>query len=323
MRFYFRCALAYTTFAFLVVLVRYGDGAQLIVAAASSHMAQAIGYTLRWLAPCVVVIFLLLGRTAFRARLPELFYAVAGALVLQLGFSFLKASIPNLVPFYADPALADLDRWLAGGRDAWEWAYAIAPQIHATSLLPIYLFFWSSLAIIMPSIVALSDDDPARVRRFILLRLFVWIFIGNGLATLFSSVGPVFYDALYGGDRFVPLLVAMEAAGVSETKIGVIQHYLWSGYQNNQLQLGSGISAFPSVHVGIAAATANYLVERHRFFLIPGAAFVAIIFYLSIYTGYHYAVDGVASLVLVLAAAHYLRRRYRADLEGAARPSGI
>jgi len=250
-------------------------------------------------------------------------YAVAGALVLQLGFSFLKASIPNLVPFYADPDLADLDRWLSGGRDAWEWAFAIGPTIHATSLLPIYLFLWSSLAVIMPSFVALTDDDPVRVRRFVLLRLFVWIILGNGVATLFSSVGPVFYDALYGGDRFAPLLAAMDAAGVTQTKVGVIQHYLWAGYLNDQLQLGSGISAFPRVHVGIAAETANYLVERHRFFLIPGAAFVAIIFYLSIYTGYHYAVDGVASLVLVLAAAHYLRRRYRADLEGAARPSGI
>jgi membrane-associated phospholipid phosphatase len=75
------------------------------------------------------------------------------------------------------------------------------------------------------------------------------------------------------------------------------QETLWT----NLGGLLSCISAFPSVHVAIACVAALYLRERFRPFRLIGDAFVAMILLISVYSGYHYLLDGVASLVIVLA----------------------
>ncbi len=91
--------------------------------------------------------------------------------------------------------------------------------------------------------------------------------------------------------------------------IGDIQSYLWTSYEARALLFGSGISAFPSVHLGIATLTALYLFERQRYLLLPGIAFVAVILFLSVYSGYHYAIDGYFSIVAVIGLWLGLRRR--------------
>ena len=62
---------------------------------------------------------------------------------------------------------------------------------------------------------------------------------------------------------------------------------------------GGGISAFPSMHAAMATLWAGYLVERSRWLAPIGLGFLAVILYLSVYTGWHYAVDGIASIAVV------------------------
>ena len=61
------------------------------------------------------------------------------------------------------------------------------------------------------------------------------------------------------------------------------------------------MSAFPSMHVAVATVTALYLAERSRLLGLIGAAFWAVVMFLSVYTGYHYALDGIAATGMVLA----------------------
>src|SRR5690606_22316216 len=104
------------------------------------------------------------------------------------------------------------------------------------------------------------------------------------------------------GTRFADFHTAFATAGLTETRMNYINGYLWHNYAESSAGVGSGISAFPSVHVGVATLTLLYLVERSRHLLLPGIAFLAVILVLSVYTGYHYAIDGYFSIVFMIVA---------------------
>ena len=235
-------------------------------------------------------------------------YALAATAVTQAAFSIVKLGIPTMVPFYADAWLAEADRWLAGGRDPWEIAHQMAGFLPVQAMLPAYSTVWTVPAFGLPVILAATDRDAGRTARFILLYVFCWIVVGNVLAIAGSSAGPVFYDALLGGNRFAGLHSALVQSGMSENGFGMMQRQLWGVYADGSMALGFGISAFPSVHVAIATLTALYLAERNRWLVVPGFAFLAIVQFLSVYSGYHYALDGYISIVLIVSVWLVLRR---------------
>ncbi|MCB2116319.1 MAG: phosphatase PAP2 family protein [Rhodobacteraceae bacterium] len=159
--------------------------------------------------------------------------------------------------------------------------------------------------------VALTDEDAARRRRFIALFFLAWVGLGNALAIAGSSVGPVFYDGLLDSDRFALLDSALAASPIQGTGFAQVQDYLWQAHTDGGVAFGSGISAFPSVHVAVATMTMLYLYERRLMLVLPGILFLGAIFFLSIYSGYHYALDGYVSFVVVLGAWVMLRRAAR------------
>ncbi len=263
----------------------------------------------------VFLVFIMIYRRSIE-QVKGAIYACAGCVTLQAGFSLSKCAIPAIVPFYADAGLAEFDRLIHGGSDPWVITHAsLAPET-ALTILPAYLEVWGIVAFGLPILVAISDTNIARVNRYVALYLCVWIGLGNILAIAGSSVGPVFFDRLLGGDRFADLTLVLQQSGVSATTVGRLQNYLWTSYEAGALLFGSGISAFPSVHLGIATLAALYLYERWRFLLLPGLIYVMLVEFLSVYTGYHYALDGYTSIVLVSLAWAWLRRRELRQAEG-------
>jgi hypothetical protein len=316
MRFFFSVALVYALVGLGVVLPRYDRLADFLPNALSAitDYADLVKGTAIWFLPIAVVLPLVLRPNALKARAVSVFLAVMGCVAMQVGFTFLKSSIPSFVPFYADPYLAAFGRFLHGGVDPWVLAHrAVSPQV-ALDLLPVYLQIWTICAISLPVFIALSDDNAERIRRFVWMYLFCWIIIGNVLAILFSSVGPVYYDRLLGGDRFAQLQGVLAQSGIKSSTIGVLQDFLWQAYKSHELIIGTGISAFPSVHLGIASTTALYISERSLLFLPVGVIFVGIILFLSVYTGYHYATDGYFSILVVVGFWAWLRRKGRQEV---------
>ena len=237
-----------------------------------------------------------------------------GALFFQSGFSLIKTSLPYIVPFYADPFFADLDFVLHGGSPPWKLVRQIMGGFPIDRLYVAYLHIWSIAAICLPALVGALDNDAARVRRTIILYVTVWIILGNVFALMGMSAGPVYYDRLLGGERFADLTAALLSDGVVASSIGVVQSELWNIYSEHGQSFGSGISAFPSVHVGIAVVVAIYFWERSRWLLPFGVAFAAIILFLSVYTGYHYAVDGYVSVAFTVAVWRWLLHRDKKDI---------
>ncbi len=242
--------------------------------------------------------------------------SVLAFFLVKSGFTMFKAAMPGVSGFWADHGLAEIDRVLHFGIDPWELAHSIAPWLDAGIASAIYLHFWVALAFLFTMLITVFDQDEVRRNRYLWLNAFAWIGLGNVVAVATLSSGPIYYDALHGGERFMGLHAALNTVGLQETATGFIQWKLLDHHLAGLSALGTGISAFPSVHVGVAAVIACYLWDARP---IPGArvvgiAFLVIIQFLSVWLGWHYAVDGYFSIMAVLMArAVLLRMPFRRD----------
>ena len=310
MKLFFRIVVLYVIVSFAITAFMRDLTVDLVVEAgiATMQFATVIVSASSRMLPVFAIVPFIIGWRSFVTNIHLVVYAILGSIFLQLGFTFFKSTIPMIVPFYADPWFANFDQWLHGGYDPWELVHWAGQYLPVDRLLPAYLWIWSIPAVALILIIAVTDRDQARTIRFVVLYLACWLVLGNVIALAGSSVGPVYYDALLGGDRFAGLHAALAESDITNTSIGRIQKFLWAAYAERGVALGSGISAFPSVHVGIATITALYLAERSRWLAVPGYAFLAVILFLSVYTGYHYAIDGYFSILFIVGLWVALRR---------------
>lgn len=255
------------------------------------------------------LIFALFGMQTLKERSVEVGLAVAVCLILPAAFTLIKTSMPFITPFFADPFFASLDKALHFGTDPWELVHALPATVILDRLLPFYLSGWALPAFFLPIFIAATDGDADRRHRTMVLFVFSWVAIGNILAIAGMSAGPVFYDRLLGADRFALLVSELNASGVAASSVGATQEFLWAVHTAKAQAMGSGISAFPSVHLAIATVTAIYLAERSIWLLPVGISFVGAILLLSIYTGYHYALDGYFSIIVTIGLWVWLRKR--------------
>ena len=209
-------------------------------------------------------------------------------------FTTLKFEIPESVPFYADPWLADLDHAIHAG-EPWLLAHAHAPSWTPAVIEALYTQAWFTEWFGVFFFVAFWSNRPARARYLWAFSLTLLI-VGTMLATLLSSVGPILYDRIYGGDRFAGLLETLAANG--NNSFLEYANYLLAAHDQRQAAFGTGISAMPSVHVAMAVLNAWFLTSLNRGVGVIGWAFAAAILFGSVYSGWHYAIDGYVSAAI-------------------------
>lgn len=301
----------YLGVALLVPLIFIDGGMTGFLAVSkSARILWSIGdYFLIGILAGFVVLALTVESKALRVRAPVIIYAILASILLQAGFSIFKNAMPFVAPYFADPFMAMVDWGLHFGVDPWVIAHKLGDFLPTDIMLHTYFAAWILPAFSLPIIIAATDDNYERMGRTVILFAVAWIFVGNILAFAGLSVGPVYYDRLLGGVRFADLAVALQETGVASSRIGETQQVLWDIYIGKIPKVGSGISAFPSVHVSIATVTAIYLCERSKWLIPVAAAFLFMTLFLSVYTGYHYAVDGYASILIIFALWWWLKRR--------------
>ena len=225
--------------------------------------------------------------------------------IIASAFSYLKAAIPVMQPFYLDPLLHDWDRALHFGIDPWRLLQPFVGHAWITYLLNLVytLWFLAFQAVLILQICATGDR---RFRmQYLLTQVLAWSLIGNLAATLMSSAGPCFYSLLIeGADPYGPLMTYLHEmpARLSFVVLGhdiqlpfgalLLQDLLWQGYTTGSSALGSGISAAPSMHLAstwLMWRLAWHVGGKARLF---GSLFLAFIFVGSIHLGWHYALDG-------------------------------
>lgn len=302
MRNFFFFSVIYTATAVAMVLILRDNPMDLLSFALLNSMSLAASLTgyLKVFGILLLAALWLTRHTGLKNRFVPSLYALMGCLVFAAGFSLFKTSIPFIVSFWSDPLMANVDAWLHFGVDPWQLTHMLSDIINPNVVTLFYFGIWTLPAVFLPLIIAITDDDPIRQGRFLILHVMCWVGLGNVLATAFSSVGPIYYDALLEGTRFAELTIALQTSGISDSHLGAVQANLWTNYTQKAQAIGSGISAFPSVHVGASTVFALYLAERNRWLAPLGIAFAATIGFFSVYNGWHYAVDGYASAFIVI-----------------------
>jgi hypothetical protein len=216
-------------------------------------------------------------------------------------FTSYKAAIGRIVPFYADPYAAALDR-LLHGTDPWRLLQPLIGFPMATTAINFLYNLWFLAMYFVLAIATFAISNQSLRTRYLVTFLLSWAIIGSLFATLLSSVGPCYYQVFYGADPFSGLIAYLDEANrtypvwARET-----QAMLFNQDRLQEAGFGAGISALPSMHIAIVVLNAVFLWKLNRLAGWAAWIFAAIIFIGSIHLGWHYAVDGYAAALLVLA----------------------
>lgn len=217
--------------------------------------------------------------------------------------------------FRYDVVQANIDAFLHFGTDPWRWLYAVAESDRVRAVIEWnYNVFWFLLNFGALFFVATSPMVASVRTRYLACFMAVWIVVGNILAALFLSAGPAFYGAVTGDTaRFGEQLAFLARGAASSNSAAFYQQYLWSLYEAKQTGFATGISAFPSVHVGLAMLNALFVREYSRRLGAVALLYVAFVAVSSVYLAWHYAIDGYVAAIVVLAIYVVARKLIPAD----------
>ena len=217
-------------------------------------------------------------------------------------FVGLKGAIPLLNPFTWDEPFMRLDRALHFGHDPWRILHPLFGHPVATRMLDFFYYVWFPVKLGVVLWFAWMADGPER-RQFFLAFFLTWILLGNVAALVFSSAGPCYYDLATGG--MGPYQELMDYLHQVDAEYGLlaveVQARLLEGYSSTEIHTVEGIAAMPSLHVALPFLFAFATARRSRIAAWLFTVFGVIIFLGSVHLGWHYAVDGYAAILGVVA----------------------
>lgn len=235
---------------------------------------------------------------AVLAKLPLLAIAIG----FMPFFSTLKSMIPLFNDFSWDPVFIAWDRALFFGHDAANVLQPLLGHPLVTALLAVLYHAWIMLIYVGVLFFLFYRAAAPVARQYFLSFVLIWTVIGGALATVFASVGPCFVGPIFGDSTFDAHMAYLRTANEQVPVLTLnVQDMLLQWYREGERGLGSGITAMPSMHV--AMAQLSWLGMRR---VSPKAGwwffgFFVVIWIGSVHLAYHYAVDGLISVIATTA----------------------
>lgn len=237
------------------------------------------------------------------ARREVLIGALPGLVILcgfMPFFSALKAAIPLYASYDWDRTFIAWERSLLLGHDAWELLQPVLGHPWITATLAVLYHLWILICYPGTVLFLFAPIDNRLRRRFLLGFVLAWSLIGGVMAMLLASYGPCFVGPLAAIPDFDGQMAYLRAANAQIPVLTLdVQDMLLARFHAAENGLGSGISAMPSMH--IAMCTLFYLGMRKIDPRLGRAAlaFGIVIWVSSVHLAYHYALDGVVSVLAV------------------------
>ena len=231
-------------------------------------------------------------------------------------FESLKKAIPLIKPFSWDVFFMKLDYLIHFNNHPWVLFSPILTNTIAIRLIDILYITWFWLLNIITFWLSWSNRRKLRMQFFI-TNLLILFFIGNLLATVFSSAGPCYYEQVTGVTQNNPYKSLMSRLhSIDDYNLPVdhpqsindnspiialeLQDRLWDNYINKAKAYCEYISAMPSVHVAFAALFALTISMVNIYLGLIFWAYWAVIQIGSVILGWHYAIDGYLSTLLTI-----------------------
>ncbi|MEX0308169.1 MAG: phosphatase PAP2 family protein [Ruegeria sp.] len=230
-------------------------------------------------------------------KAPDAVIGYVSIVAMIMTFMFLKDEIHALNPSLWDTQFAKWDRFLHGGVDPWTLLWPILGSPLVTTAVNLAYHIWFPMMYIAVCVACLDRRDPVRSTVYLVSFALSWFVGGNILATVFASVGPVYFEPFNLGTDFAPQMELLRQSNeISPVWALDVQSMLLEGYQN--AGLARGISAMPSMHVCSSVLLALYAFTYSRWLGWAMTAFAVVIVMGSVHLAWHYAVDGYASIIL-------------------------
>jgi hypothetical protein len=219
--------------------------------------------------------------------------------LLNFAYWWLKVHVPLLRAEALDGELWRLDQWLHLGVSPAVFAAELVAGTPAANWLDQWYFLWLTTVVGMQSAVFLSSRADRR-RNFAFACLVLWI-AGAWLYVALPAVGPAFA---------VPEVFREALSGMPHA--AGIQRRLWANYLDVAASRAGvplppmkpflAVAAMPSIHVGAHWLFALWARRRAPRLFLPWAVATMLTFFGSLATGWHYAVDGYAGMLLAWGA---------------------
>ncbi len=251
-------------------------------------------------------------------RMGNSFHALLTLTPMMIVFAGVKDKISAINPFAWDPAFEAWDRALSFGYVPWEILQPVLGYAPITIGLGFLYGLWFVLMfglLIWHAFSAASGslEEGWRRLQFLLAFGFSWFIGGSVLAIVFSSAGPCFYHHIVDGPSpYAAQMTYLQSIGEDWLWALKIQNLLWTNYTTGEGMVG-GISAMPSMHVTIATllAFSGWSINRIWGWLL--SLFAVSIMLGSVHLAWHYAVDGLAGIIIAALcwySAGWIARRW-------------
>jgi hypothetical protein len=215
-------------------------------------------------------------------------------------FTSMKSLIPVFNSYCWDRFFCELDRVLHVGFAPWSMTHYLFGRPLGTYMINFLYNAWTPIMLCVLYWQLFSLRNPKLRMQFFYTYFLSWTIIGVLLATIFASAGPCFYsDIVSSEDPYGPLMTSLREIN-EKFPIWALdsQRHLWETYQESITGIGTGISAMPSMHVSIAMLMFLVGIRTSRRAAIGFGLYALAILVGSVHLGWHYAVDGYASILL-------------------------
>lgn len=228
---------------------------------------------------------------------------MAGMVLFQGAFTSIKSALPLWQgDFPYDLAQADIDRAIHFGIDPWRYLVSLGSNEWLRWIVEWnYSQGWFIFCYGVLFLVAISARASAIRTRYFVTYMVAWVAIGNMFACIFLSAGPAFYGSVTGdASRFGEQLAFLAQGEAGQHSARYLQIYLWDLHDSGTAGFGSGISAFPSMHVALVMLNALFVMEVDRKWGAVALGYVAFVLASSVYLAWHYAIDGYVAIILTV-----------------------